>query len=427
MDRNLRILVVSSIEWSNENAFGNTVSNFFRGMQGASFASIYCRMSQPNNEVCSIYYSITAPDILRHLFTRNQIGKCFLTNSALTADLPSINRTEAIEKKLIQVLKKQGRALAVGCEEALFRTGLWKNESFSNFVREFDPNIIFTFVTSSEKVYSVICESKRLVPACKCVFFVVDDVYGSANAKGKQIIEKLIMSADLLYGESEMLCDDYQKRFHVPFSRLKKGCRFDGPIQEKTRRDERATEIVYAGNLYYGRADVLAALIRAMQDHNATHERRFHLTVFSGSPVPTQYQSLFFDDSTVSFLGQKPFEEVRATLREADLALHVESFEEKWKQIVRYSYSTKITDCLESGSVLLAIGPAGIASIEEVRHIPGAIVADNLDDLCAVLRSISSMDLYQSALSIRQYAIENFSIEKTQERLRKDLIELVAK
>ena len=62
---------------------------------------------------------------------------------------------------------------------------------------------------------------------------------------------------------------------------------------------------------------------------------------------------------------------------EADILLHVESFNEKMKKYTRLSISTKIPEYLASKRLIIAIGPVDIASIEYLKDNKAALILDN--------------------------------------------------
>ena len=47
----MRILVISRNAWDDTNAIGNTMSNFFGGIDNVVFASMYFRSATPNNRL----------------------------------------------------------------------------------------------------------------------------------------------------------------------------------------------------------------------------------------------------------------------------------------------------------------------------------------------------------------------------------------
>ena len=97
----MRILVVSNIEWADDNAFGNTVSNWFSNLPDIEFASIYRRHSRPNNSTCKKYYSITLLSIIKNYFSPQYIGKEFKLENNINIKNEKLNNTISLEKKII--------------------------------------------------------------------------------------------------------------------------------------------------------------------------------------------------------------------------------------------------------------------------------------------------------------------------------------
>ena len=114
-------------------------------------------------------------------------------------------------------------------------------------------------------------------------------------------------------------------------------------------------------------------------------------------------------------------------MKRADIVLHVESFEPSQMQLVHYSFSTKITDCMQSGSVMMATGPSGIASIEYSKQIPGSIVVDDLNKLEYELKGIVNCpgSLVERAKMINDFAKEHFEIGMVRRRLQNEFKELI--
>ena len=106
----------------------------------------------------------------------------------------------------------------------------------------------------------------------------------------------------------------------------------------------------------------------------------------------------------------------------------MESFEEKQKDTVRYSFSTKIIDCLQSGAQVLGIGPAGIASMEYLKKVDGAVVVDQHNLIEKAVAELSQTSkLLENAGKTRQYALQNHEEQAVQEKLRREFEELLQK
>ena len=417
----MHILVVSNIEWSDENAFGNTISNWFEGMQDVHFSSIYCRNSLPNNRVCQRYYSIPPLTIMRNFFNREKIGRDFPTKQ-IQETFTRVNNHDTKERKFIQFLHRYNIRFVHSITGFLFRTMWWDNRKFRNFILKDKPNIIFTFATSSEPVYLIIKAIKQLVSSCQVVVFIADDVFGNAGKAGRRRIQEVICSADVVFGISPMLCEAYQKKFGVPVRLLRKGCHLSPKLPLKTTGN--IMTMVYAGNLHYGRDETLAMLAREIIAYNQNNDKKIILKIFSGSELKDEFAGCLNDGKNVFFLGSRPNQEIQHELSSATFALHIESFSPQWQRIVRYSFSTKITDCMESGSILFAIGPDTIASIAIAKDIPGVILVNSPKELGDVLNGVCNMDLEERRQAIHEYALANFDIKKVQEKLLSDFREL---
>ena len=128
-------------------------------------------------------------------------------------------------------------------------------------------------------------------------------------------------------------------------------------------------------------------------------------------------------------MGARPFNEIVRIMKDADIVLHVESFNPVNMKIVRLSYSTKISDCLQSGSMMMVVGPDGIASVEEAKLIDGVMVINDEDLVEDRLRKIleKPTSIIDAASRINSAAKNKFPIESVRKRLYDDFVELIEK
>lgn len=415
----MNILVVSNVEWSDNNAFGNTVSNLFLNFPNARFASIYRRNSSPDNSICEFYYKIACTDIMKNLFRAKRIGKFFKSE-----DLKKDEEKSQKERKLISAIHKfKITRLAYSLENTMFKIGSWKNENFRKFITDFDPDIIFNFTSTLKAVELIIREILKIKPNCKLVTFLTDDVYeANRNRAKRKVIEYQIKSASKIYAITPSLKGNYERIFGVNIDILRKGCYFNTPVTQKSNS---VKTIVYAGNLLYGRDKTLVKLVEEIYNHNLRSENKLELHIYSPTYVSEATKNGFNKEGASKFMGSRKYEEIVEILNRADVVLHVESFDKKQQKIVKNSFSTKIIDALQSGSVLFSIGAKGLASIDITSEIPGTFVANTLDEIGSQVERISEENLTENAMKIRKYAEEHFSIEKVQEKLIEDFNNLI--
>ena len=86
--------------------------------------------------------------------------------------------------------------------------------------------------------------------------------------------------------------------------------------------------------------------------------------------------------------GALALDEVQAVQKASDILVFVEGLENKYKNIARLSFSTKITDYLKSGKCIFAIGDKGIAPIDYFNRYDSAITASSYDEVYKKLTEI---------------------------------------
>lgn len=414
-----KILIVSCIEWDDRNAFGNTISNFFDTWDDVEYASIYTRSSLPSNNICKRYYRVTIKDILKNLFSRKQIGQELRLDGELYHGRSS-------ERNLINRIKRSKMYGIISyIIDTFYLSKLWINSKYKRFIHDFAPDIVFLFGKGDSFLINNAEYIKKHIGA-KVVTFVADDVLydynglGILNKRRRLNLSRLINISDKLYGASDELSRKYSKLYNTHFTTHYKGCHFM-PMVTKTHNP---CEIVYAGNLYYGRVDVLIKLAQAIKTINAVYPNKYHLSIYSSTDI-TPEQRVELDVPHVSKLNPSvSYSEVMTLMNEASIVLHVESFLPSEMEKVKFSFSTKIIDCLQSGSVPMVIGPEEQSSVRYLKHIPGVIVINNIADIGQTL-DMNLNSLLSQALKVREYSILHHDINVTRQSFKEDLINLI--
>ena len=416
----MRVLMLSNIEWSDSNAFGNTMSNLFSGISDVELASLYRRSSKPNNSVCKKYYKIPNTSVVKNFFTPKKIG-CYFETEGEKADTAV---TQDSEKKAIGFIHRLNlNRFVYFLEDAIFATRKWENDKFRKFIGDFNPDIVFSFAKASKTHLLFLNTIKKYAPECKHVTFIVDDICSVfSSAKYIKIVSEQLKLASKIYAITPSLQRKYQELFDVEIDVLTKGCEFSLPVSKKQNS---VKTLVYAGNLHYGRDVTLIKLAQEIKKHNDCSENKLFLKIYSPTLVDDTVKKAMNISGASEFLGAKPFSEITEILNSSDVVLHVESFDEDQQKVVMHSFSTKITDCLQSGSVLFSIGPEKVASIEATKTIDGAFCAVSVEEIADVVKKIADADLYENATKIRTYAIEHFAVEKIQGKIVEDFKKII--
>lgn len=426
----MNILVFSEAAWDNKNSFGNTVSNFFEGQiwDDVNFSNFYCRNQMPDNNINIQYYNLSVVDTLRGIIKGKIKGRRFST-SELSLQKSTLEKEHINEQRRIDKIHQNTNHLVYFVHELIWLCRIWLNTEFKSFITDNRPDVLFAFSTSPFILWPLIKYFKREIN-CKVVLLAADEVYGSYDKLPlfrrcylKPLLKKCIINSDRMYGISKEMSELYQQRFSIPVTTLYKGCALSYEPKGYTNQP---MKIVYAGNLLWGRADILLELGKTLEEINS-EGLVVQLQIYTGTTLTAELQQKLNIGESSKVMGARSYEDIKKIMHDADITLHVESFEEKQKQLVKYSFSTKIIDCLQSGTCVLGIGPSDIASIEYLNKIKGAHVIDDLSVLNKTIRELieNPQSILQDAEIIREFALENHEISTVQAKLRKELLELV--
>lgn len=426
----MKLLILTRSAWKNNNASGNTMSNFFGGWDEGNISNIYCRMELPSNEVCKQYYDITEKDIIKNFITPWKIGK-EVRNTGKEKSVIQKNN-EKSERKMLDFFRKNRYSIFLFARESIWFFGNWKNKKLNKFLVDVNPDIIFCSATGVHYFNKILMYCKKKTKA-KLVLFFADDTYSYKSFMpisllyqfiSRRHINNIVSHADKIYGASLKLCQEYSLIFGQEITPLYKGC-FFGNYEIKTSISS-PIKIVYAGNLFYGRWKILKALADEIESVNKDSVK-IVLEIFTTATITDEIDAALNRGESSNIKGALPYEDVKVELQKADIVLHVESFEPKQIKTTRLSFSTKIIDCMQSGSCMLAIGPKNIASIEYLGNIEGPIVITDISRIGVTLKSILECPeiILSKAISLREYAMKYHNVNIVQDKLKRDFLSLL--
>lgn len=425
----MNILVFSESAWDDTNSLGNTLSNFFDGniWENDNFYHIYLRNARPNNKICTNYYRMTMFDMAKHYFNKEKIGIEF--DYSLKNENNDFSKKEKKEQRYINFLHRHSLKFIYSLIDFLFRQKKWINSNFKKYINKVNPDIVFLFVTSAS-IFSPFAEYVKKNTTAKIITFIADDIYGSYKHKFifnrnklRKELSSIISFSDKVYAISNELCNEYKTLFNKEINILYKGCNFDFPIKANINNQ---LKFVYAGNLLYGRDEILSLIARAIQKSNNKNNQKAFLEIYTNSPITDELKNKLNIKNSSLIIGKRKYNEIIQIMHNADFNLHVESFEMKQIDKVKYSFSTKIVDCLQSGSLLVGIGPLSISSIKYIKKIPGACVIDNVENINNQIETLilNKHEILLNVNKIRNYAIKYHDRKKIQEKLKNDFINL---
>ncbi len=374
----LKILVFSRTPWRTDNSFGNTYSNWFSKMDGVEVAHICLADGVFNKEVnVNRYFQVSEKALTKSIFTRKKVGN---TTSALLQVLKNEKKDKSFFGKLVGYCKKHRLSLFFLLRELIWKYGKVNYDGMKSFIKDFNPDIVFFPMYYAGYVdriaikaldgmnVPIVLEAAIDVYSLKQIsydpFFWINRFY--VRHKTRQIIKK----AHLLYVISDKQKSDYGQFFKLPIKVM-----YKFPDMERLKfnyeTSERQLRYLYTGNLGLGRWRPLSILAKALKTTGGGV-----LDIYSATELSDYQKSLLNIEGVSKLHGPITSKQVVEEQNNADILVHVESFNQKTKLSVRYSISTKIMDYISVGRCILAIGPSDVASMEYLSNNDLAVLAN---------------------------------------------------
>jgi glycosyltransferase involved in cell wall biosynthesis len=419
----MRILIITKYAWDDTIASGNTLSNLFTGWKDAEIFTICCRDAKPNNNCCNDYFAVSPINILQNVITPWRIGKkMIVSNHKIKKDINAIENT-------LTLFSKRLKFLAI-IYDILYSTRIWLNYKLKKYVDDVNPDVVFSFGVPDAFNYYLIKYIDKRYKTPIVSYYVDNHIKNSSKLslfqkiKNKRLIE-LSNISEKCYAISQIMCDDYNKIMHKKFDLLFKGCEMSPLI----KKNNQPIKLTYAGNLLYNRDKTLAELSSAISIINRQVGNQVHLDIYTGTSISNDMKERMLKDECTALFPAKPFSEIKTIMQSSDIVLHVESFDNDQIDIVLMSFSTKVIDCLQSGSMVFAIGPSNIASIEFLKLIPGVVVVTDLAEIAKTLKSLllDPLLISKNASLTNEYARKELTIDKVRTKIKKDFDLIISK
>ncbi|SHO45686.1 glycosyltransferase family protein [Anaerocolumna xylanovorans] len=384
----MRVLVLTEEIWNDGIYPGNVMTNWFMDFPG-TLANLYLASGEPNNPCCSRYYQITDKMAARSLITKKGTGKWFFTRSyretESSAKMRDVNRISN------RVIKNTFGGTARLCRDFVWLRSDFKDSLLMDFLEDFRPEVIFSLRFYSRRMLYM----ERLlhsVTGAPVITFTGDDEYSlrQLNFSPFYWTRKLLFRRDLrrtasIYTKyltlSERQAKEMEEDLGVPAGILRKG----GQFTEYSKKEVTGPiRIIYAGRLYCNRNKTLAAIAEALAAINEK-EVLITLEIYTRDKVNKKEQRLLCDDRSVFLRDFVSQDELKKIYKESDIALLTESFDLKNRLLTKYSFSTKVVDCLASSCAVLAIGPYENEGIRYLKKNKAAICIGKQENILPVL------------------------------------------
>ena len=411
MEKIPRILVINEQSMFRNNATGITMRSIFEKLPGQNIFELfwYATYTPVENKMGIRSEQIPSRYIPVNHFVRSILG---YENVYATAKDGGLNFGSQIKISRKQVFKHKVKAVVE--KSFLLPSRQWLKQ-----IDDFAPTAIYTLSGSFYVNKWVLYFAKRY--KCPVVIHYMDDwratIFMQAEALkplnrklNKQIaaIEKHMKTGMVI---SDAMAEEYKKRYGYNYLAAMNTVK-----QMKLPEPEKGNglHIVYAGGLHLNRYLSLLEVAEAMQ---AFPDMR--LSVFTSKGNAEAYEKLFPWDN-VTFRDPVPNDQIDTVYAQADVLLHIESFDPKVADYTKYSLSTKIAEYLASGRAIMCYAPEHIAVHQYLKDNHCGLCVASKEDLESVLEKLRDETLrLQLGACGRVMAEKNHSQTHLEEVLRK--------
>ena len=374
----MRVLIVSHNVFSRTNNMGKTLLSYFRGFSPEETAQFYIHSEVPTDDtVCRNYFRFTDKDAIRALNPFRRQGRSFGPD-----EIDTQRTTPRTDSGLVSDAYRVGQKrtpLIYLLRNLLWRLGRWDTPELRQWVRRFDPDVIFFASGDYSFMYRVACRiadiaGKPLVTVC------MDDYYlnnrNHTSLLGRIQHRRFMKTVRATVARSSLIltiCDSMARAYETLLGKPCRVLHTPAPVMEVSP-DANPETISYIGNLINGRNQSLVTLGRAWK-------RLSHccIDVFSTEKDPRILAPLT-EENGIRFHGAATADQIPEIMARSAAVIHTESFEPEVQDLVRFSVSTKIAESLMYGPPLIAYGPLGIASMDYLKEHDAAFVITDQDD-----------------------------------------------
>ncbi len=420
--------------FNNKSGGGITMSNLFKGWPKDKIALVTnANVSfEADFSICENYYQLGFNGKL-HPFPLNIVlPKVFCgpvkkpVNGSTGNQLPSVipGRYKKFYNLLIIVLD------FLGLYNFLYKFKI--TPELRDWLKEFNPDIIYSQLASRSAIRFVLDVSKELNKPVALHF--MDDWISLINRPGllhfywkkkiKAEFNSLINRSSVLMSIGNAMSEEYKNRYGRDF------IPFHNPIDTNTWLPHSRNNwmpgdqftILYAGRIGLGMKDSIVDIARVVNDMAKENK---NIVFYIQSPDITELDEKVSFSDNVKWLKPTSYAELPEKFSRADLLVLPIDFDERSIRFLRYSFQTKISEYMISGTPVLVYSPKETATAKYALKSGWAYVVTERNDFTlskAILELMSNHDLRKYlGEKAKQLAKDNEDAIVVRERFRRTL------
>lgn len=378
-----KTLVISNACFSEKGANGRTLKNLFGKTDADKLAQFFI-YGIPDFDVCRKYYQVSDKNALKAILP-------FVKLDGNIEKAPSIeddNRDVTTEERIVRKTP-----LKVLLREIVWLLSGWENAYFRKWLESFKPEAICLFIANNIFLIrlAIRIAKKYQIP----IFVYTTEAYNFMDFNYltncpsvaykiyfmwlRSAYKKITPYVQCGFFNNTLLRDAYQKEYGYPCHCIM-NCSEIQCLPRYEVCSYKDMKVAYLGNLGLGRHKALIEMAEILQEI----DKELYLDVY-GSASDENMRRELDDACGVKFHGFVCYEQVVEIIHNSHLLVHVELNDEIVNRDLKYAFSTKIADCLCSGTPLLMYASDTLAETIFLKENECAFVANSKEQLKKVL------------------------------------------
>lgn len=403
----MNILIISGNAFSNVTNNGKTIESIFSSFDKTELNQLFFRPHDDfiDYKFASSYYVVSEIDIVKKII--NPFYKCGKKVDFISKDNNSLKLYHAIQKNSIKNY--------FFLRDFLWSTKLWKTQAFKAWCKEINPDAVFTVAGNSNNVHIVSRFVSKYLNIPLITFFTDDYIiypkrtsfYAKLkHVRMKQYYKKTIQKSSMLFSISDVMSLEYNKYFGKKFHTIMNSA--DLCAYTESHFEANMT-VSYFGGLHLNRWQMICEFSKIVPNNVI-------INVYSQSEYSTEIISAFKKHNVNYYSAICEKNKLQKAMQNSNALLHVESDNAFYRSLTRLSVSTKISEYLISGRLVIGYGPSEVASMRILSDNNIGLVISSEESI------INSKSKLNSALTNKEYmknmglvgynyAVQNFNKE----------------
>lgn len=360
---NDRLLVVSNNPFSNEQSNGKTLLSLINNLPKKNVRQLYFNSQKPTVNGYK-YFKISDIDIIKGIFSKERRGE-------------KVDKVARINNSINKNISIKPSPFKRIIREFLWKNS-WNSKNLISWLNNYKPNKVLFLAGDSVFAYDI-CTYIVEEFNCDLYLYITDDyIFRKKNGllekfRAKCIdnaIKHILLITTQIFTISSIMKKEYDKHFNTNSIILYNSVL---PLYKKNIcANKNVCKIIYAGNFYYGRDQQILKFFDAVNRINKENKyKRIYVDVYANTSL---------DNASNNYCKILPcisFKKLINKYNNANILLFVESFNKKYVEKIKYSFSTKITEYLSLKKPIFAIGPKSSGSMDAIRNVAMCAYNDN--------------------------------------------------